>query len=564
MTLILALAGCGSPGAASDAGRDTAGDTEAAAAETGPVELLPRCEDNGDLPDRFTAPSTLVSTIAPGATRVSPADPQVNPSTEAGELRYRALGLDRAVEGAGEPHLRRATLGDAMVMPAAARRSLGFFVHLSDFQLADDESPTRAALADNPVVTGGLRPQEAYLPRAMSAMNRTLAALARPERRFAFGIVTGDCADSAQRNELRWMMAILDGAPGVRTDSGERNELLPGPDNDPKDPFDAVAFPAPWLYVPGNHDVEVIGVFAPDMHARAQALGDRAPLGTRDYTRRWAPVTTREVPPDPERRILSRAEIVEELLAGPAAPGPPGHGYRPGMDVSDGANYAVDALPGLLRVLTLDTNDPAGGSEGLVRRGTVERFLRPELERAERDGVLVLLASHHATTAIDTNPGQFPTTQDPEAVAPSMLEALVVQHPSVIGWLVGHNHRHRIRPIQGPDLAHPGYWEVMTSALSDWPAQARVLELVDNGNGTLSLFATVVDYQARSCLERRFRRLSLLDSLSGWGDRGESAATDRNVELVIPLPASAALRVAAAGERAPSRIESETTLRGMR
>jgi hypothetical protein len=449
-------------------------------------------------------------------------------------------------------------------MAGAMRRSLSYFVHLSDFQLVDDESPGRAALPDNPAVPGGLRPQEAYLPRAMSAMNRTLAALARPTRRYDFALVTGDCADSAQRNELRWVMAIMDGAPGVHTDSGERNDLIPGPDNDPKDPFDAVASPAPWLYVPGNHDVEVVGVFAPDANARMQVLGDRAPLGTRDYTRRWAPVTTREIPPDPARRIVDRGEIVQELLAGPAMPGPVGHGYRAGGDVSTGAHYAYDAIPDLLRVVTVDSNDPSGGSEGLVRRSTVERFLRPELERAARDGVLVVLASHHATTAIDTNPGQFVTSPDPEAVPPSELEALVLRYPNVIAWLVGHNHRHRVRPVRGPDAAHPGYWEVMTSALSDWPGQARVLELVDNGNGTLSLFGTVVDYQTRDCMERRFRRLSLIDQVSGWGDPGESDATDRNVELVVPLPAGAAMRVAAAGAGAPSRLESETTLRGMR
>ena len=41
-------------------------------------------------------------------------------------------------------------------------------------------------------------------------------------------------------------------------------------------------------------------------------------------------------------------------------------------------------------------------------------------------------------------------------------------------------------------------------------------------------------------------------------------ALDRNVELVIPLPAGARARVEAASATAPSRIESETTLRGMR
>lgn len=562
--------GCSSsdPSPAADAATDrSAGGDSAAdvpvATDTGPVELLPRCEDNGDRPDTFAFASTLVGRILPSMAPVM-GDPALNPSTERGELNYRARGFDQAMAAPGEARMRRTDLGDAMTMPAAMRRSLAYFVHLSDFQLADDESPGRAALPDNPSISGGMRPQEAYLPRILSATNRTLAALARPERRWDFGVITGDCADSAQLNELRWMRDIMDGQRGVRTDSGAPNDLVPGADNDPKDPFDAVAFPAPWLYVAGNHDLEVVGVFIPTADNRMTVLGDHAPLGTRDYTRRWAPVSTRETPSDMNRRLIERADLVTELRASPATPGPVGHGFAAGADVSVGANYEYDAIPGLLRVISLDTSDPAGGSDGLVKRATVTRFLTPALERADRDHVLVLLASHHATTAIDTNPGQLMAMTDPEAVPPGELEALVAAHPSVIAWLVGHNHRHRVRAVRGASAAAPGYWEIMTGAIADWPAQTRAMEIVDNGNGTLSLFGTAVDYQTANCMERRYRRLSLIDHVSGWEGVAESTAADRNVELVIPTPMSAAMTVAAAGMRAPSRIESETTLRGMR
>lgn len=541
--------------AAKDAPADVAPDLD-------PRALYPACEETGDSPDPAHAPSTLVATLRGAVPAVTRADPAVNPDTESGELMYRTMRLDRYAAGPAFARARRADLGgDAMV---AARRSLAWFVHLSDFQLVDDESPSRAAVTDSPAIGGGMRPQEAMVGHVVSAFNRTLAALERPDRAYDFGIITGDCADSAQLNELRWVIQVMDGARGVRIDSGERNDLLAGPSNDPKDPFDAVAFPAPWLYVAGNHDVEVVGNFVPGAANRATALGTRALLGTRDYRRRWGAVTTGDVPADPDRRLLERADIVRELRASSgAAPGPAGHGFPENADVSLGANYAYDAVPGLLRVLALDTSDPAGGSEGTVKRATVDRWLVPELDRAQRDGVLVMLASHHPTTSIENFVGLSTTQVDPDAVPAAELERLVAARPQVIAWLVGHEHVHRVRAVRGADATHPGYWEIQTGAVADWPSQIRMIELVDNGNGTLSILGTLVDYEATSCMERRYRRLALMDFQAGWGVADRTTDGDRNVELVVPLPASAMARVTAASMRAPARLESETTLRGM-
>ena len=145
---------------------------------------------------------------------------------------------------------------------------------------------------------------------------------------------------------------------------------------------------------------------------------------------------------------------------------------------------------------------------------------------------------------------------------PIALETLVAANPQVILWLVGHSHDNRIQAVAGQG-ENPGYWEVMTAALVDWPAQTRVLEIVDNGNGTLSIFGTNIDYDEENCLERRHRRLTIMDFMSGWSEPVASDPLDQNVELVIPIPASAAAAVAAASANAPTRIESETTLRGM-
>ena len=557
LALLLTL-GCDPPVDVGDAGPDA---TREDGGDPHGGERLPRCEETeaGAVDQLAPANSTLVGRIDTMIPRL--AEPgMLNPATEAGELSYRALGGNRVVRGAPRPLVFRNDLGGT-APPTDSRRSIGFFAIHSDFQLVDDESPARLAAFDNASIPSGLRAQEVYLSRAISAMNATFARIASEGRGFDFGIITGDCADSAQANELQWVIDLMNGAT-VETDSGDDDDPLPGPDNDPKDPFDAVAFPAPWLYVPGNHDVELVGITAPNATNVLDAIGMRSSGGTRDYRRWYAPVARGQVPPDPDRRIVDREDIVSALLADTAAPGPVGHGYPPAADTSLGANYVYDAIPGLLRIVALDTSDTTGGSEGLVRRATVDGFLVPALEDAAADGVLVMLASHHSTPSIDVFEGQLGTTVVPDAVPASELESIVASHEVVIAWLVGHSHDNRIRAV-GHDATHRGYWEIMTAALADWPGQARTVEIVDNGDGTLSLFSVTIDFDADDCHERRYRALLAMEWVSGWAADVNDQDPNHNVEMLVEIPASAAAAVAAASSTAPSDIETLTTLRGM-
>ncbi|HEY8429966.1 MAG TPA: hypothetical protein VIL20_16400, partial [Sandaracinaceae bacterium] len=192
---------------------------------------LPRCEDLEDDPVVLEpVPSTLVASIVPLATRTATPDPRLDPSTEDGERAYVAMGLAEFERGPGRPHVIRNEI--ASPGTPGARRSLAYFVHLSDLQLTDDESPGRWAATDSPepLTSSALRPQEAWLPRAVSAMNRTLARIEALSRPFDAGVVTGDCADNAQLNELRWLRGIMDGER-VHTDSGEDDDPVPGEGN---------------------------------------------------------------------------------------------------------------------------------------------------------------------------------------------------------------------------------------------------------------------------------------------------------------------------------------------
>lgn len=574
LALPLALAACSTGAMPEDTGLDAAGD-DADLRDAGPPDafvapdahmglLLPRCEDTDPAPatplPHFA--STLVGTYVPHVARVAMAGP-LNPAAEAGETAYRMADMHLVDVGPGQAHVQRADLGGAATT-STDRRSLAWLAHLSDFQLADDEAPTRLGRTDTAAIPGGLRAQEAYLPRAMSALNRTFARIETASRPFDGGIVTGDCADSALTNELGWMLDVMNGVPGVETDSGEDDDPVPGPGNDPKDPFDPVAFPAPWYYVPGNHDVELVGVTAPGPTQRMTALGTRAATGTRDYRQWYAPITTSDVPADPMRAVIDRDGIVSTVrdAAHTGPMGPPGHGFvtTGAVDTSLGANWVHDVVPGLLRVIAIDTSDRTGGSNGMLMQETIDGFLMPELDRAVTDGVLVILASHHAMSAIDTIEGQLGSTVVPGALEGSDVEALVAMHPEVIAWIVGHDHDNRIRAVHGPDAAHPGYWEIMTSALADWPSQARTIEIVDNADGTLSIFATLIDYDTDDCFERRFRALTQIEWASAWADERSHDASDHNVELIRTVPTSATAAITAARATAPAEIESLTSL----
>jgi 3',5'-cyclic AMP phosphodiesterase CpdA len=134
---------------------------------------------------------------------------------------YRFLQL-----GPGEPYVVRQDLAPAGPSRDAARTSLVYFGQLSDFQLADEESPARVEVVD-PLSTplnlpfgAAWRPWEALNPQIDDAMirqlNRFTAASPVPagdgsRRPMDLTINTGDAADSQQLNETLWVRTLLEG-----------------------------------------------------------------------------------------------------------------------------------------------------------------------------------------------------------------------------------------------------------------------------------------------------------------------------------------------------------------
>ena len=134
-------------------------------------------------------------------------------------------GFDQLEVGPGEPYVvREDGFGAAQAGRAEPRVELAYFGQLSDFQLADEESPARVEFVD-PVgapVEAAFRPWEALQPFIDDAMIRQLDSFApagdapvaagdgsRPAMDFT--IDTGDSADSQQLNETEWVRTLLEG-----------------------------------------------------------------------------------------------------------------------------------------------------------------------------------------------------------------------------------------------------------------------------------------------------------------------------------------------------------------
>jgi hypothetical protein len=125
----------------------------------------------------------------------------------------------------------------------------------------------------------------------------------------------------------------------------------------------------------------------------------------------------------------------------------------------------------------------------------------------------------------------------------------LLRFPNAVLWVNGHTHRNTVIPHRAP--AGGGFWEVNTAAHIDWPQQSRVIELVDNQDGTLSIFGTILDMAApasnRGRLDSPTALAALARELAGndWQSRarpipGEDgrrgSVQHRNVELLLPSP----------------------------
>lgn len=450
---------------------------------------------------------------------------------------------------------------------------------------------------DSPLAPGlfgsAYRPQEMLTAQVAEAMVRQVNAIRRGPatgRRLDLVVQTGDNSDNSQLNEIRWNIDLLDGGR-VTPDSGDRTRYEGVADDDPSSydrsywhpegtpagarddlprsrygfpvvpglldaaraPFRAQGLRLPWYTCFGNHESLVQGNFPHaelfDGVARGGLKVITPPpglssddvlesLSTGRVEELLATLAagpgTKQVTPDDARRLLSRADLVEEHFRTRGLP--VGHGFT-ARNRADGTAY-YSFVQGRFRFVVLDTVNPNGESGGSI---DATQFAWLEALLARSGDRYVVVASHHSSTSMDNALVGTGGDVEPRVLGPEVVAALLAA-PTVVAWVNGHSHRNRITPHAREGGG--GFWEVNTASHIDWPQQSRILEVADNRDGTLSIFTTVLDHAAPLggpgtdsplALAALSRELAANDWQEATAERS-GTPRDRNCELVLPRP----------------------------
>ena len=191
---------------------------------------------------------------------------------------YNNLSLDTTASGYV---VREEGIGTAQAGREDRRESLLYFGQLSDFQLADEESPARVEVLDTGPFSSAWRTNDALLAHQAEAMIEQLNAFAPASpleagdgsrRAMDFTINTGDAADSQQKNEVEWVRTLAEGGP-----------LTPGSGVDPATSGDPIcaALDTLGLVADGNAPEKYTGVQDYDdyIEGAAQYYDPDQPLG---------------------------------------------------------------------------------------------------------------------------------------------------------------------------------------------------------------------------------------------------------------------------------------------
>ena len=77
----------------------------------------------------------------------------------------------------------------------------------------------------------------------------------------------------------------------------------------------------------------------------------------------------------------------------------------------------------------------------------------------------------------------------------SSIRALLLRYPNVVLYLAGDNHQNTMTPYFRRDR-RAGFWQITTAGYIDNPQESRLIDLMRNNDGTLSIFSTLLDHAA--------------------------------------------------------------------
>ncbi|WP_055490032.1 TIGR03767 family metallophosphoesterase [Streptomyces sp. TP-A0356] len=524
-----------------------------------------------------------------GRAQAAPLAPYTKGTTVAGVAAPRnGSGYRRLGDGPGWPRAVRDELAAPQAGRAGRRTTLTAFVQFTDLHLIDSQHPLRLEYLRS-TDPHAWRPHEALtVPGAISLVERVNSLRGAPVTGtpLHFVMTTGDNTDNNAKSELEWFMKIMSGGR-ITPNSGDPRhyegvqssglKLYWQPDSTLRDADKQLGFPhiegflaaairevrspgltLPWYSTVGNHDALPLGCYAHgDPYLAEYAIGGRKlmslsaaearklqdtiknakdPRGVqfRDLLKAHARAM-RSVTPDEKRAPCTPADYLKAHLD-PAytGPGPVGHGYS-SANVDAGTQYYSFRIADDVIGISLDTTDAAGHYEGSI--GTAQLQWLDRTLRDNKDSYAVVF-SHHTSKSMD-NTRPDPARPGERRHNGAEVVALLAGHRNVLAWVNGHIHKNVITPHSA--AGGHGFWEISTASHVDHPQLARIVELVDNKDGTLSLFTTLIESAAphrtdfadltRTGLAALYRELSL--NAPGANRTLAGNAVDRNTELVL-------------------------------
>ncbi len=120
---------------------------------------------------------------------------------------------------------------------------------------------------------------------------------------------------------------------------------------------------------------------------------------------------------------------------------------------------------------------------------------------------------------------------------------MLLRYPNMIAWINGHTHYNRIKPHRNDHGS--GFWEVTTASCIDFGQQQRLVEIVDNRDGTISIFTIAFDHDSPAATNgndltpRGLASISRELAANAWSydpDMRIGSRLDRNCELLMPAP----------------------------
>ena len=504
------------------------------------------------------------------------------------------------VSAAGEPYAVRTDILGKNPAPSRAKskRSLAYLGHFSDIHIIDAQSPGRLEplIAVSAEMVDASRPQDTMTVQVLAQMVNAMAqARYSPLTGAPMGLAinTGDSADSHSGLELDWCVAMLDGGTVV-PNSGKSGEYqgvqiwqdadyVYHPDNPSLNEFGKRGFPylpgvlqaavdqevhsdglpVPWYIVNGNHDTLFMGNIAIEPSLRSWAMGDRKAAQWQAMTNimvNWWGSSfsmlsqafenlrsqfalqsgVHTVTANPKRNLFNQVEFMQTMLDSPATPGPVGHGFTAQHVDSGQTWWRADPAP-WLRIFGLNTCNQVAGADGAVPQDQYD-WLENELKKCQQEDVLAIVASHHNSYTLE-NIAEPAIGPSQNLIHADQFIGMLNSYPNLIAWVNGHTHINTItaHPRQGGG----GFWEITTASCVDYPQQQQTIEVVDNQDGTISLFTTALDHNSPATWtkgdysQKGLASLSRTLAANAWQFQPyprTGSQLDRNTELLLPSP----------------------------